>query len=98
MAEMVCAIPKRKFFTQKSSSLSPAEGNWQRISESRSQPRQFTDILKIKKLSVENELQKLGYVFKREVWVPHKLTEYNLAQRVSICDSLLKPFVILMKI
>ena len=48
--------------------------------------REIADILKISKSSVENELHKLGYVSKLDVWVPHKLTEANLVQKVSICD------------
>ncbi|XP_014781989.1 histone-lysine N-methyltransferase SETMAR-like [Octopus bimaculoides] len=52
--------------------------------------RQIADILNISKTSVENEFHKLGYFSKVDVSVPHKLTEANLVQRVSICDSLLK--------
>ncbi|XP_029641251.1 histone-lysine N-methyltransferase SETMAR-like [Octopus sinensis] len=52
--------------------------------------RQIADILNISKTSVENELHKLGYVSKLDVWVPHNFTEANLVQKVSICDTLLK--------
>lgn len=40
--------------------------------------------------TVLRHLQKSGYKKKLDIWVPHDLTERNLIQRVSICDSLLK--------
>ena len=52
--------------------------------------REIADILKISKSSVENHLHQLGYVNRLDVWVPHKLSEKNLLDRTSTCDSLLK--------
>ncbi|KAL1116692.1 hypothetical protein AAG570_005164 [Ranatra chinensis] len=52
--------------------------------------RQTADILKISKSSVENHLHQLGYVSRLDVWVPHQLSQANLIQRISICDSLWK--------
>ena len=48
------------------------------------------DILKISKSSAENHLHQLGFVHCFDVWVPHKLSEKNLLDRISTCDSLLK--------
>ena len=52
--------------------------------------RETADILKISKSSVENHLHQLGYVHGFDVWVPHKLSEKNLLDHISTCDSLLK--------
>ena len=38
----------------------------------------------------ENHLHQLGYVNHFDVWVPHKLSEKNLLDCISTCDSLLK--------
>ncbi|KAJ0179748.1 hypothetical protein K1T71_004339 [Dendrolimus kikuchii] len=35
-------------------------------------------------------LKKAGYTKKLDIWVPHKLTERNLMNRVLVCDSLLR--------
>ena len=60
--------------------------------------RERANILKIFKPSVQNHLHQLGYVNRFHVWVPHKLSEKNLLDHISACDSLLKrneniPFV-----
>ena len=52
--------------------------------------QEVADILKISKSSVENHLHQPGYVNRFDVWVPHKLSEKNLLDRISTCDSLLK--------
>ena len=52
--------------------------------------REIADILKISKSSVENHLHQLGYVNHFAVCVPHKLSEKNLLDHISACDSLLK--------
>ena len=51
---------------------------------------EIADILKLSKSSVENHFHQLGYVNCFDVWVPHKLSERNLLDRISACDSLLK--------
>ena len=51
---------------------------------------EIADILKISKSSTENHLHQLGYVHRFDVWVPHKLSEKNLLDHISTCDSLLK--------
>ena len=61
--------------------------------------REIAETLKIGYGTVQRHLQQLGYVSSLDVWVPHKLTEENLANRMSICNSLLKrhesdPFLI----
>jgi len=52
--------------------------------------REIAATLNISHTSVENHLRQLGYVFRDNVWMPHELTEANLATRISICDSLQK--------
>ena len=49
----------------------------------------MADILKISKSSTENHLHQLGYVNRFDIWVPHKLSEKNLLDCISACDSLL---------
>ena len=51
---------------------------------------EIADILKISKSSAENHLHQLGYVNRFDVWVPHKLSEKNLLDRISSFDSLVK--------
>ena len=51
---------------------------------------EIVDILKISKSSTENHLHQLGYVNRFDVWVPRKLSEKNLLDHISACDSLLK--------
>lgn len=46
--------------------------------------------LNISVIDVEERLQKLDYVNKCGIWIPCKLSEINLIDRISICDSLLK--------
>ena len=41
-------------------------------------------------IKVENHLHQLGYVNRFDVWVPQKLSEKNLLDCISSCDSLLK--------
>ena len=52
--------------------------------------QEIADILKISKSSAESHLQQLSYVHHFDVWVPCKLSEKNLLDRISACDSLLK--------
>ena len=52
--------------------------------------REIADILKISQSSVENHLHQLCYGHCFDVWVPHKLSEKNLLDHISTCDSLLK--------
>ena len=52
--------------------------------------REIADVLKISKSGIENHLHQLGYVNRFDVWVPHKLSEKNLLDHISSCDSLLK--------
>ena len=51
---------------------------------------EIANIFKISKSSLENHLHHLGYVHCFDVWVPHKLSEKNLLDRISARDSLLK--------
>ncbi|XP_020715242.1 uncharacterized protein LOC101457564 isoform X1 [Ceratitis capitata] len=45
--------------------------------------------LNIAQKTVWNHLRKTGYTKKLDVWVPHELTEKNLMDRISICESLM---------
>ncbi|XP_020295376.1 histone-lysine N-methyltransferase SETMAR-like [Pseudomyrmex gracilis] len=40
--------------------------------------------------TVMDRLKKLGMVKKLDVWVPHKLSEKNIMDRILMCESLLK--------
>ena len=51
---------------------------------------EIADILKISKSSVENHLHQLGYIHRFDVWFPHRLSEKNLFDCISTCNSLLK--------
>ena len=51
---------------------------------------EIADILRICKSSFENHLHQLDYVNCLDVCIPHKLSENNLPDRISSCDSLLK--------
>ena len=53
---------------------------------------EIANILRISKSSIENHLHQLCYVNRFDVWVPHKLSEKNLLDRISTCDSLLKHY------
>jgi len=52
--------------------------------------RDIAEKLHISRMSVIRHLKTLGYINRYDVWVPHNLTEKNLMDRISICDSLLK--------
>ena len=52
--------------------------------------QEIANIRKISKSSTENHLHQLSYVNHFDVWVPHKLSEKNLLDRISTCNSLLK--------
>lgn len=52
--------------------------------------REIAEILKISNSTVFEHLKKLGCVNRLDVWVPHDLSEKNLMDRISICDSLHK--------
>ena len=45
--------------------------------------------LNIVQKTILNHLNKAGYKKKLNVWVPHELTQKNLMERISICESLL---------
>lgn len=47
-------------------------------------------MLEISKTTIHEHFVNLGYVNRFDVWVAHDLTEKNLMDRISICDSLYK--------
>ena len=55
----------------------------------RSTTRKIAENLNISHTCVGRHLKQLGYVNKLDIWVPHKLSEIQLTQRFSVCDSLL---------
>lgn len=52
--------------------------------------REISDMLKISQASVVTHLAKLGYISRYDTLVPHKLTEKNINDRISVCNLLLK--------
>ena len=52
--------------------------------------REIADILKVSKSSTENHLHQFVYVNLFDIWVPHELSEKNLPDCISACNSLVK--------
>ena len=52
--------------------------------------RELATALKVSVGSVHGHLKSLGFVKKFDVWVPHKLKEIHLTNRMSVCDQLIK--------
>lgn len=50
--------------------------------------RELASVLSVSHVTVSNRLRALGKVQRVGKWVPHKLSEINIAQRLSICASL----------
>ncbi|XP_012062149.1 PREDICTED: histone-lysine N-methyltransferase SETMAR-like, partial [Atta cephalotes] len=57
---------------------------------SRYTTRKLAEMLNMSKSTIHEHFVKLGYINHFDVWVPHDLTEKNLMDRISICDSLHK--------
>ncbi len=57
---------------------------------SRYTTRKLAEMLNMSKSTIHEHFVKLGYINYFDVWVPHNLTEKNLMDRISICDSLYK--------
>jgi histone-lysine N-methyltransferase SETMAR len=51
--------------------------------------QEIADELNIHRTTIGYRLKKLGYVKKLDVWIPHKLSEKNLLDRILISESLL---------
>ena len=52
--------------------------------------REIAEKLKLSNSPVDDHLKHLGFGLKLHLWVPHKLKEIDLVQRITICDLLLK--------
>ncbi|XP_012058781.1 PREDICTED: histone-lysine N-methyltransferase SETMAR-like [Atta cephalotes] len=52
--------------------------------------RELATALKVSVGSVHGHLKSLGFLKKLDVWVPHKLKEIHLTNRISVCDQLIK--------
>jgi len=52
--------------------------------------RKLAEMLNMSKSTIHEHFVKLGYINHFDVWVPYDLTEKNLMDRISICDSLYK--------
>ena len=50
--------------------------------------RKLGEVLNMTKSTIHEHFVKLGYINRLDVLVPHELTEKNLMDRISICDSL----------
>ena len=50
--------------------------------------RKLAEMLNMSKSTIH--FVKLGYINRFDVWIPHDLTEKNLMDRISICDSFYK--------
>ena len=42
--------------------------------------------LNVSHTTIENHIRRLGLVKKLDIWIPHKLKEIHLTQRINICD------------
>ena len=47
-------------------------------------------MLKIPKSTIDRHIQRLGFVIKLDIWIPHKLKEIHLTKRINACDLHLK--------
>lgn len=52
--------------------------------------RELALILNVQPKTIANHLHEIGKVWKHDQWVPHKLSETNKSQRLTICNSLLQ--------
>lgn len=52
--------------------------------------REIAMKLNLSKTTIADHIKKMGYSKKLDVWVPHMLSEFQLIQRMNICDMLLK--------
>jgi histone-lysine N-methyltransferase SETMAR len=52
--------------------------------------REIAKKLNLSKTTIDDHLRNLGYSKKLDIWVPHKLVENQLIQRINICDMLFK--------
>lgn len=52
--------------------------------------QEIAEALNINHMTVWNHLKKAGYEKKLDVWVPHALTQRNLIDRITICETLLR--------
>jgi len=52
--------------------------------------RKLAEMLNMSKSIIHEHFVKLGYINCFNVWVPHDLTEKNLMDLISVCDSLYK--------
>ncbi|XP_018058409.1 PREDICTED: histone-lysine N-methyltransferase SETMAR-like [Atta colombica] len=52
--------------------------------------RKLAEMLNMSKSIIHEHFVKLGYINHFYVWIPHDLTEKNLMDRISICNSLYK--------
>ncbi|GFU22613.1 mariner Mos1 transposase [Trichonephila clavipes] len=59
-------------------------------SDRHSRTREIAEKLHVSQTCIENHLKQLGYVQKLDTWVPHKLKEMHLTQRINNCDLLKK--------
>ena len=49
--------------------------------------REIAKQLNVSHTIIESHISRLGRVKKLDIWVPHKLKEIDVTQRISICDT-----------
>ena len=47
-------------------------------------------MLKIPKSTIKHHIQRLGFVKKLDIWIPHELKEIYLTKCINACDLYLK--------
>ena len=52
--------------------------------------REIEEMLKIPKSTIGRHIQRLGFVKKLDIWIPHELKEIHLTKRINVCDLHLK--------
>ena len=52
--------------------------------------REIEEMLKIPKSTIDRHIQRHGLVKKLDIWIPHKLKEIHLTERINACDLHLK--------
>ena len=52
--------------------------------------REIEEMLKIPKSTIDRPIQRLGFVNKLDIWIPHELKEIHLTKRINSCDLDLK--------
>ena len=52
--------------------------------------QKLEEMLEIPKSTIDCYIQRLGFLKKFDIWIPHELKEIHLTKRTNACDLLLK--------